>query len=233
MPEPATASPAALVESITSALRNAGDPTRAEQERRYLKSDRTFAGCSVPACRRIVRAATKQHSPLTHDELIATVDLLWNGPFFETRRAAVEIAVTHARLLTHHDLPWLHDLITHGETWAIVDELAARVLGSIFDHDPTNTAPVLATWATDPAFWVRRSVLLAHLLGLRSGNGDWPSFTHYAETMLDEKEFFIRKAIGWVLRETSKKRPELVRDWVTPRLDRMSGVTRREATRYL
>lgn len=233
MPEPVTASPAALVESITSALRNAGDPTRAEQERRYLKSDRTFAGCSVPACRRIVRSALKQHSPLTHDELITTVDLLWNGPFFETRRAAVEIAITHARFLTHEDLPWLHDLIAHGETWAIVDELAARVLGPIFDHDPANTAPVLAAWATDPTFWVRRSVLLAHLLGLRSGSGDWPSFTHYANTMLDEKEFFIRKAIGWVLRDTSRKRPELVRDWVTPRLNRMSGVTRREATRYL
>ena len=51
--------------------------------------------------------------------------------------------------------------------------------------------------------------------------------------MLGEREFFIRKAIGWVLRDTSKRRPELVRAWVEPRLEQMSGVTRREAVKYL
>jgi 3-methyladenine DNA glycosylase AlkD len=51
--------------------------------------------------------------------------------------------------------------------------------------------------------------------------------------MLEEREFFIRKAIGWVLRETSKKRPELVFDWFLPRAERASGVTTREAVKYL
>ena len=55
----------------------------------------------------------------------------------------------------------------------------------------------------------------------------------YADAMLDEREFFIRKAIGWVLRETSKRRPREVYDWLLPRARRASGVTMREATKYL
>lgn len=51
--------------------------------------------------------------------------------------------------------------------------------------------------------------------------------------MLEEKEFFIRKAIGWVLRDTAKKRPELVFDWLLPRAHRASGVTIREAVKHL
>ena len=51
--------------------------------------------------------------------------------------------------------------------------------------------------------------------------------------MLEEREFFIRKAIGWVLREVSKKRPELVVEWLGPRTGRASGVTFREAVKYL
>ena len=54
-----------------------------------------------------------------------------------------------------------------------------------------------------------------------------------ADSMLEEKEFFIRKAIGWILREMSKKRPELVADWVIARKSRMSGLTLREAVRRM
>ena len=75
--------------------------------------------------------------------------------------------------------------------------------------------------------------MLALLGPLRRGEGDFERFGRYADAMLDEKEFFIRKAIGWVLRETSKKRPDLVYEWIAPRTDRASGVTLREALKYL
>ena len=85
----------------------------------------------------------------------------------------------------------------------------------------------------DEDFWVRRSAMLALLIPLRQGEGDFDRFGRYADGMLDEKEFFIRKAIGWVLREVSKKRPNLVFDWIAPRTHRASGVTMREAVKYL
>ena len=92
---------------------------------------------------------------------------------------------------------------------------------------------MLDRWATDADFWIRRSALLALLGPLRRGEGDFDRFSRYADAMLDEKEFFIRKAIGWVLRETAKTRPELVFDWLLPRAKRASGVTVREAVKPL
>jgi len=96
-----------------------------------------------------------------------------------------------------------------------------------------RTGMVLDRWASDDDFWIRRSALLALLKGLRRGDGDFERFSRYADTMLDEKEFFIRKAIGWVLRETAKKRPQMVYEWLLPRANRLSGVTMREAVRWL
>lgn len=58
-------------------------------------------------------------------------------------------------------------------------------------------------------------------------------FFRYADQLLEEREFFIRKAIGWDLRDIGRKRPDLVRDWLSPRTDRVSGVTLREAVKYL
>lgn len=84
----------------------------------------------------------------------------------------------------------------------------------------------------DDDFWVRRAALLALLRPLRDGGGDF-ALARHADAMLDEKEFFVRKAIGWVLREASKKRPALVADWLAPRAARASGVTVREAVKYL
>jgi 3-methyladenine DNA glycosylase AlkD len=93
--------------------------------------------------------------------------------------------------------------------------------------------PTLDRWASDDDFWIRRSSILALLRPLRRGEGDFGRFARYADGMLEETEFFIRKAIGWVLRETSKKRPELVSAWLRPRAARASGVTVREAVKYL
>lgn len=71
------------------------------------------------------------------------------------------------------------------------------------------------------------------LLPLRRGDGDFPRFSRYADSMLEEREFVVRKAIGWVLRERGKKRPALVHRWLRPRAARASAVTLREAVKHL
>ena len=81
---------------------------------------------------------------------------------------------------------------------------------------------------------VRRAAMLTLLVPLRRGDvTNWARFAGYADAMLGEREFFIRKAIGWVLREAAKKHPDLVADWLAPRMHRASGVTVREAVKPL
>ena len=123
-------------------------------------------------------------------------------------------------------------LIREAKTWALVDGLAPSIAGRLVERH-AELAATLDRWAADEDFWVRRSALLALLLPLRRGEGDFERFGRYADAMLEEREFFIRKAIGWVLRETSKKRPDLVYEWFLPRAARASGVTTREVVKYL
>jgi 3-methyladenine DNA glycosylase AlkD len=110
--------------------------------------------------------------------------------------------------------------------------LAASVVGPLVERAPELGA-TLDRWAADEEFWIRRSALLALLVALRRGEGDFARFSRYADSMLEDKEFFIRKAIGWVLRETAKKRPDMVYEWLLPRVRRASGVTIREAIKPL
>lgn len=222
---------AGLAAELDAELRARAVPERAAGEKAYLKSELTHYGASMPAMRAAVRAAMAGIT-LDHDDLVALVDALWAEPVHERRAAAVELLETHRTLLDVTDADLLERLLRESRTWALVDSLAASVVGPISDGDPA-WGPVLDRWAADQDFWIRRSALLAHLIPLRTGGGDWARFTRYADAMLEEKEFFIRKAIGWILRDTARRRPELVFAWLLPRAARASGVTIREAVKYL
>ncbi len=101
------------------------------------------------------------------------------------------------------------------------------------EREPGGWDPTLRRWATDDDVWVRRASLLAHLPGLHDGAGDFERFGALAEALLDERDFLVRKAIGWVLREKGRQRPELVTGWLLPPAARADGVTVREAVKHL
>jgi 3-methyladenine DNA glycosylase AlkD len=219
-------------EQIEASLRAAGTPERAANEKRYLKSELDHAGATVPDVRAVLRAFTREHRDLTHDELTALVGALWSRPVFECRLAAALLLTAYPRLLGPDDLGLLQRLVRDSRTWALVDVLAGKVLGTIVATHP-DAAGELDAWAADPDFWVRRSALLSQMQPLRVGTTDFSRFGRYADAMLDEREFFIRKAIGWVLRDVSRRDSSTVYEWLAPRIDRASGVTVREAVKYL
>ena len=213
-------------------LRDIGTPERAIGEKAYLKSDLDFLGATVWQIRAEVKAALADMESLDHDRLVALVEALWSQPIFERRMAATVLLDARSGLLVVDDLALLERLLRDSHTWALVDSLAGDVVGSLLAADEERTSRVLDRWARDDDFWIRRSALLAWLKPLRRG-ASLDRFLTYADSMLEEKEFFIRKAVGWVLREVSKRRPSEVIDWLAPRTHRASGVTMREATKYL
>lgn len=219
----------ALAARLDRELAASGTPERAEQERRYLKSDLRHLGAGVPEIRRLARTVGRE---LDHASLVGLASALWSEPVHERRMLAATLLEDHCDLLEPDDLPWLESLIRQSRTWALVDTLAPSVVGPLVDRHP-GLEPALDRWSQDPDFWMRRAALLVHLLPLRAGAGDFDRFARYADRMLEEREFFVRKAIGWVLRDTSRRRPELVSGWVAPRTHRMSGVTIREAVKRL
>lgn len=219
-------------EEIEARLRAVATPERAAQEKRYLKSELDFLGATMPHVRAVVKEVAREHRDLSHDELVALVLALWTKPLHERRMAAVLLLARFHALLGRGDLPLIERLVRESRTWALVDFLATDVAGGLVARDPAGVTPVLDRWATDPDFWVRRASLLAELRPIRGG-APLERFLARTEPMLEEREFFIRKAIGWVLREAGRQRPDEVAAWVAPRTHRASGVTMREAVKYL
>jgi 3-methyladenine DNA glycosylase AlkD len=220
---------AKLARRIESELEAGGSAERAEGEKRYLKSDLNFFGARLGHIRGVAKSVAKSEE-FGHEDLVALVQELWRKPIFELRMTAIILLELHVSEFGPRDLPLIEMFIRESKTWALVDALAGDVVSKIaLQH---RIKQKLDRWAKDDDFWVRRSSLLAELKPLKQG-ADFKPFAARADVLLDESEFFIRKAIGWVLREMSKKRPQEVYDWIAPRTHRASGVTIREAVKYL
>ena len=230
--DPDAFDPEEAARALAEALRPLGTPERAVQEKRYLKSDLEFFGVTVPDMRRAVKAAARGYPGLDRAAVLAWAVALWREPVHERRMAAVELLTLAVQRLAADNLPTVAKLIRGAGTWALVDGLAVNVAGGIALRDPASW-PLIDAWATDLDFWVRRSALLALLPGIRAGRPDLARFNRYAEPMLAEREFFIRKAIGWVLREISRRDPHWAAEWTEHYISEMSGVTFREAIRRL
>ena len=214
---------------IETRLREIGSPERAEGEKRYLKSDLEFIGVTLGQIRGVVRDVA---GPLGHDELVTVATELWARPIFDRRLAAVMLLERFVVELGPADLPLIERLVRESRTWALGDAIADDVLGRIVLAAPDGLVTEMDRWAADDDFWVRRSSMLCELRPIRQGQ-PLDRFLARAERMLEEREFFIRKAIGWVLREAGKRRPDEVGAWLAPRTHRASGVTMREAVKYL
>ncbi|MFA1549084.1 DNA alkylation repair protein [Actinomadura chokoriensis] len=222
---------------ILAELRAQAEPERAESEKRYLKSDFVHIGVPVPALRKVAVSAVKASAKPTRDEVLGLAQILWDAtdegrPVHEARMAAIDVLVKRAALLEPRDLGTVERLIRGSTSWVYVDAIAEKVVGRLVVSYP-DLAAVLDAWVDDPNMWIRRTAALALLPGIRTGNPDLERISRFGDSLIGEREFFIRKALGWVLRELSKKDPAWVVQWVEPRLAAVSGVTLREAVRRL
>jgi 3-methyladenine DNA glycosylase AlkD len=213
---------------FTRRLRRAGSAARAIGEKAYLKSELRFWGTSQDSIRATVREYCDAHPDLTRADLRAIAETLYH----ELRAAAIGVLELDRKTLDDRDMPWLIALVRKSKSWAYVDWIAPKVIGDVIARDP-RTRKRLAVWAKDEDFWVRRTALLAEHDALRAGGGDFALWSRLAASMLDEREFFIRKAIGWVLREVSKKRPDLTYAFLRKHRDRVSRLSLVEGAKYL
>ncbi|MFZ5892308.1 MAG: DNA alkylation repair protein [Myxococcota bacterium] len=207
-------------------------PERAINEKKYLKSSLEFLGVNVPILRREAKAFVRVHPELDRASLERLSRKAWETEVHELRSLAIAILEQRVDLLRPSDAKWLITLLRSADTWAHVDWLAIKVLGPLVAREPA-LARSLDDWAKDKNFWIRRTALLCLHDVLLAGAGDFAHFARLAEPMLSEREFFIRKAIGWVLRATAKRNPQLTYDFVSRHAAEMSGVTFKEATRAL
>jgi 3-methyladenine DNA glycosylase AlkD len=227
----ATISSDALVATIRAELRKAANPARAPQMQAYMKSSMPYLGVRVPDVRRLTRAGSKLRPFAGLDEVVRAVRTLWMGAEFrEERYAATALLDTSsARALRGPELLELHrDLIISGAWWDHVDELSHRV-GELLIGWPHQVRPTIREWTTADDHWLRRSSIICQLG--HKGDTDLELLTEAIDANATEPGFFLRKAIGWALREYARTDPEWVRAFVNNR--ELSPLSRREALKRL
>jgi 3-methyladenine DNA glycosylase AlkD len=214
------------------ALASAGTSQRAGHEKAYLKSDLDFYGTPVPVIRKTAKTFSQQHPQLSHADLMALVEVLWQTSYHELRSLGIALLDHYPHLITVDDLGFLEGLLRRMKTWAHIDWIATGAIATLIQRDGATKA-TLVRWATDDALWIRRTAMLALMKRAGTHRDDFDLFAQFAAQMIEEQEFFIRKAIGWVLREVSKQKPEWTCEFLTTHINRVSGLTLREGSKYL
>ena len=221
---------ASLRQQIRQALEGVAQPGRASEMQAYMKSSMPYLGVStVPR-----RAALKpifaglewpDNTAWQHDVLA-----IWRGADFrEERYAALELTgAKAARSFQHIDaLPMYEEMIVTGAWWDYVDEIAGHRLWSVLENDRPAMRRTMLAWSTDPNMWKRRSAILCQLHAKRAT--DLNLLYACIEPSIGSTEFFLRKAIGWALRQYAWTDPDEVARYVAANADRLSGLSKREA----
>ncbi|WP_234027919.1 DNA alkylation repair protein [Pseudonocardia dioxanivorans] len=237
VPAPLAAAAAALVEAVRTGLAQLGDPVAAAAMQRYMKSEMPFHGVPAPARETLLRRLVDEH-PLDGSgpgggEVGAAADALWDGATRREERYLATGLVGHRRYARLVDVSWVPRLrhwIVTGAWWDHVDEIASRRVGALLCAHPAELTPVVRAWSTDPDPWLRRTSIICQLQA--KGDTDLDLLTDAIEASIDDRDFFLRKGIGWALRQHARTDPGWVRAFVDAH-PQLSPLSRREALKRL
>jgi 3-methyladenine DNA glycosylase AlkD len=216
-----------LAETIRTALASAADPQRATGQQAYMKSEMPFYGIALPEVRRLTKDAATDMTDAA--ALRASAIRLWDAASRrEERYAAMHLLGLPALRADPAVIPIVEHMVRTGRWWDITDELTHRVAEAL-DARPRETTALVVKWSVDPDLWMRRIAILSQLG--RRDRLDPALLVSVIDANRDDPEFFIRKAIGWALREYARIAPDWVRAYVeaTP----LSPLSRREALKRL
>jgi 3-methyladenine DNA glycosylase AlkD len=219
-----------LVVEVRAALEKAADPVKAPRMQAYMKSTMPFRGVSAPEQKVLWRQIFPAHTLSSRKEWERVALTLWrDASFREERYAAVALTAlrSFAAYRTMPSVPMFEEMIVSGAWWDFVDAIAGRQLGDILRTDPTRMSKLMRRWARDPNMWKRRAAILCQL-GFKRET-DLTLLYDCIEPSFGDREFFIRKAIGWALRQYAWVNPREVTRYVRANRDRLGGLSVREA----
>ncbi len=228
----APAARAALLLQIDAALRPLADPGQAAPMRAYMLDQFAFLGIRATPRRQALRGLPRLNT-WTAADLLSVAEALWEMPEREFQYVAVDLLAKHHRQLELASLPRLLQLVQRHAWWDTVDGLAG-VVGDILLRARTGQADAqrpMDDWLGHPSLWVRRVAML-HQLGWKVQT-DQARLFRYALALAPETDFFMRKAIGWALRDHARTQPDAVRAFLMAHAHVLSGLTRREAGKHL
>lgn len=202
----------------------------AQKQKAYLRDQFEFFGIPKPVRASVEKEIIKKFVCKSEAELIDVICNLWQQNKREFHYAAINIAVAHKKLWTQEILPTFEYMIRTHSWWDTVDTIAAHLVGGLLKKYP-ELMLTMDIWIADNNLWISRTAIIFQLR--------WKQDTQekllfkYCTQVAHEKDFFIRKAIGWALREYSKTNPESVRSYIQKNRSILSNLSVKEGSKYI
>lgn len=207
------------------------NPEIAKNQQAYMKDNFVFIGMKTDTRREVQKPfLVKSYLP-TKMDAIEIVKQLWQKPERDFQLFGQELLFKYVKKLEKTDIEVIAYIIANKSWWDTVDFIAVKLAGAYFKMYPTEREKVINSWLNSGNMWLKRSAILFQLKYKTEVDKEF--LAYILKENFGSKEFFINKAIGWVLREYTRTNPEWVIDFVERHFDELSNLSRREALRLL
>lgn len=207
------------------------NPERAAQQQAYMKSSMPYWGIPKPVLAELTKPIFKKYAPENNEEYRYVVSYLFTTA---THREQWYVAIDYARMfkkyICKNNIDLYLDLNMKGQWWDIIDTVSDHLIGKALLGQPALPS-LLQQWIKHENMWIQRTALLAQLK--YKEKTDFDLLTDLINQVIDHKDFFIRKAIGWTLREYSKTNPESVKIFIELNRSRLSNLSIKEGSKYI
>ncbi len=197
--------------------------------KKYMRNQFDFFGIKAAERRLLCNEYLKNNPLPERNELRKIVKELWKIDERELQYFAIELLIKTKKQWTVEDVTLIEYLVTHKSWWDTVDFLAAIIAGAWFKKFPEHIKPVTEKWNTSENIWLQRTSILFQLKYKKET--DLKLLSKYIKRLSSSKEFFIQKAIGWILREYSKTDPDFVLKFVAT--EKLMPLSKREALKVI
>jgi len=219
-----------LVGTLRRELERVAEPARAAPMQAYMKSKMPYLGVNAVPLRKVCREVFAGVDFPTAAAWRRAVLGLWRGARFrEERYCAIELTGVRrfGRFQDLAALPMYEEMIVTGAWWDLVDGIAGHRLGTLLRRFPREMKREMRAWSRSDDLWKRRSAILCQLTFKKATDLDLLYAT--IEPSLGSREFFLRKAIGWALRQYAWTDPTEIRRYVREHEKQLSPLSKREA----
>ena len=219
-----------VIAEIEALLEPLANPANAEQMAAYMRDQFPFLGIKTPERRAAARPIMMRAKHWSAEDLLDVADALMGQPEREFSFVATDFLRKWNGHLHSEHLGRIRTLIQTKSWWDTVDALAVHTLGAVVRADRSLQSE-MDVWINDDDIWVARSAILHQLMW--KDEVDAERLFRYCDLRGADTEFFIRKALGWALRQYARTDPEAVRRYVFANSERLSGLTKREALKHI
>lgn len=223
--------PKDLVRFVQKNFEQLADEDKAGPMAAYMKTEMPFYGIQKPDRLPVYREMKKTFAAESQGQYEDAVKALWKLAHREEKYSAIEFAKQNKRFITVKSYPLYRYLIIDGAWWDLVDDVACNLISDSYVNERDKIKPIIDKWINDKDMWIRRTAILSH--NRHKGQTDWTQLSNHCLQRADEKDFFIRKAIGWALREYSYANPKAVKKFLLENKDKLSPLSFKEGAKQL